>query len=778
MSSVSEISIPLYGIERDLYLNIYAEQDNSLSVIDEELALKYGESRFQLKEGCQYEYQLSNSSFQLQEIPGLVSNSKVKTFSNGRISPGIYVGTLTLFIVNSEGIEKGNVEIEVCSVKTEYRTDYRFMLESITRKCTELLMQVNSPVSQHFEQDFEKNNKTIYQRFAFIHSILTGTEFNDAVQRIIQNPNTKWKTDTELKDIRRVKKIGRTGVRQLVGSAKKICLPTSHFLNQKYGLESVAEKIITDKKVETTDTSENRFIKHALYTFLQFCIQCSESFEYGSRNKREADVLVNQLQAYLNHVFFREIGKPQTLKLNSPLLQRKSGYKEILSYWIMFDLAAKLKWEGGEKVYSAGKRNIATLYEYWLFFTLLDILKKVFDFNEIKNAEDEIEHFIEKTSDGLSLMLKSGADTTLTGTYTKGNRKLNVRFSYNKTFAGDRKYNDKKEGSWTKPLRPDYTLSIWPSDITSVKAEELEMIVHIHFDAKYKVNQFIIEKEVEKTEGYELDSLEKEKTDELKGIYKNADLLKMHAYKDAIRRTGGAYILYPGNTTDINHTSYFRGFHELIPGLGAFAIRPKEIENGSEELEIFVNSVVEHFLDRSTQRENLSSKIYSIHRKTKRDDDILKEPLPETCGNADRLIPDDTFVMVGFYNSPEHLKWFEKSGLYNFRTGTGNGSLVLSPEMVNSKFLLLHTSGDSDSGILYRIKSDGPKVYSKNDLISKGYPTEPSQEFYLVVEINTQPISEFENMRWQFKNLAGYKSGHQSSNPFSVSLKELMRVKV
>ena len=83
MSSVSEIAIPLYGIEKDLKLSIYAEQDNSLSILDEELALKYGESRFQLKEGCQYQYQLSNSSFQLQEIPGLVSNSKIKSFSNG-----------------------------------------------------------------------------------------------------------------------------------------------------------------------------------------------------------------------------------------------------------------------------------------------------------------------------------------------------------------------------------------------------------------------------------------------------------------------------------------------------------------------------------------------------------------------------------------------------------------------------------------------------------------------------------------------------------------------
>ena len=44
----------------------------------------------------------------------------------------------------------------------------------------------------------------------------------------------------------------------------------------------------------------------------------------------------------------------------------------------------------------------------------------------------------------------------------------------------------------------------------------------------------------------------------------------MHAYKDAIRRTGGAYILYPGT----DNQNPLKGFHEIIPGLGAFAIRP------------------------------------------------------------------------------------------------------------------------------------------------------------------------------------------------------------
>jgi hypothetical protein len=36
-------------------------------------------------------------------------------------------------------------------------------------------------------------------------------------------------------------------------------------------------------------------------------------------------------------------------------------------------------------------------------------------------------------------------------------------------------------------MRPDYTLSFWPAEFSETEAEKQELIVHIHFDAKYKV---------------------------------------------------------------------------------------------------------------------------------------------------------------------------------------------------------------------------------------------------------------------------------------------------
>jgi hypothetical protein len=34
---------------------------------------------------------------------------------------------------------------------------------------------------------------------------------------------------------------------------------------------------------------------------------------------------------------------------------------------------------------------------------------------------------------------------------------------------------------------PDYTLTFWPEDLSEAEAERQELLVHVHFDAKYRV---------------------------------------------------------------------------------------------------------------------------------------------------------------------------------------------------------------------------------------------------------------------------------------------------
>jgi predicted component of viral defense system (DUF524 family) len=762
MKSVPTIEINLDTIQKGLRLWIDTRTPNTL--FDAEAsAVEHNEARFQLVEGCFYDFQLNDRAFTLGDVGENIIQRHKRTPNIGTIAPNIFVGTLSIPILEKDtSKELFKLELEVQSIKSGYRDDYRDMLEFITEKCTDLLLRANSPVSQHFDIEYTKDSQTLYQKFAFIKSIIGTDEFAESIHRIVTAPVTKWAETIENKDIRNARRFSNTNIKEILQSSNRTKLAQKHFL-RTYGIKTIPERITTVQKTDSVDTPENRFIKYALEIFLKFCIDINhkaKDFNHA-KMKTESQSMIRELESQLHHSFFKDISRPTTLKLNSPVLQRKEGYREILRVWLMFDLAAKLIWTGGNDLYAGGKKDIATLYEYWLFFKLLDLLESIFDI-----ASRDISDLIKETSDGLNLQLKQGKFTALSGIYNSGRRKLYIRFSYNRSFSGKKNYPD--SGSWTITLRPDYTLSIWPYGISEQEAEKQELIVHVHFDAKYKIanlNSFL-----EQNTGTNLDE---EKEENRKGIYKNADLLKMHAYKDAIRRTGGAYILYPGSNS-INR----KGFHEIIPGLGAFPVKPSKSDSGIGDLKAFIVEIIDHFINRASQREKMAYRKYSIYKEPPRIDDIIKEKLPEPY-NANRdLIPDYTFVLVGYYNSPEQYDWIEKNKLYNFRMGSGMGSLILDVETVSAKYLLLHTRGDSASGDLWRIVSRGPKVYSREDLVKKGYPTEPTQKNYLIIQVERETEVEFKDVRWDFKRLKNYSLGRASAVPFTTSLAELMKCKI
>ena len=757
------MKIELSHIKQGLILEIEGEVDTLFEITDED-ALQYGEAKYQLLEGCSYEYQFSDEVIKFKEKSkhNIIINHSKFGKHKGSINPNINVGTHSLEIDGSSIL----LPVEIRSLKSEYRTEYRFMLESITEKCTDLIMQIDSPINQYFETDFNKNPETLYQRFSFVKSIIDSLEFEEAIQKIVSNPTTKWEEESEVKDIRRIRRFNQKNIRQLVSKSNRMEISSDHFLNMSYGLTSIPTKIDSTRKTESINTAENRFIKHALEEFLFFCENCELKFEKYSTAKFESGLLATKTSALLNQSFFKQISRPTSLKLNSPILQKKSGYREVLNAWLKFDLAAKLIWHGGDNVYDAGKKDIATLYEYWLFFALLDLLKEVFEIEPKSIAE-----LIQYDKGQLSLNLKQGTAIAMKGVFKSPSRNLNIQFSYNRSFGGGQPFPN--SGSYTTTLRPDYTLSIWPEEITEAKdAERTELITHIHFDAKYKVKNFYDliskSKDDELTEEENIELINEEAEEVQKGTFKNQDLLKMHAYKDAIRRTGGAYVLYPGE----GKNDPFRGFHELIPGLGAFVIKPNKDDKDKEHLKTFIKKVIANFIDRASQREHTAIKVYDIHQKSKLDSDTLNEPLPEYISNK-KLIPSETFVLVGYYKDDIHLSWIKDEGFYNVRY---SDKYDLSTIEIGAQYLLLYSKDQTESTLFFKLKSNGAKVYTKSELKKDlKYKTTPSQEMYLVYQLEKEYEKEFSNLNIDLSKLDGLG---ENKRPIAISLEKLMNSKI
>ncbi len=746
---------------QDICLTLYTETVNTLWDIGKLEAETRGEAQLQVLEGHKYIYDLTEG-FRFEKADQIIIPSP-KTQSEGRIEPGLFVGTLILPILDQDNQEAAQFELEVRSTKTSYREDYRFMLEDIADHSTTLILQSNSPALQRLTFDFSGEPETDYQRFAFIRSMLHSAEFDQAVQRILSQPASAWSEIQQEHDVRNLRRLTGRDLRSLASGQNRMQLPEQHPL--KVRLSSLPTRITTTGKIRILDTPENRFIKHALAEFLSFCSAITKQFENSPRQyqraTKEAQALEEYLADLLNRDFFRALSYPNSLPLNSPTLQRKEGYRDILRIWLLFDLAARLIWKGGEDVYQAGKRDVAQLYEYWLFFILKGLVEDVFSI-----PAADLNDLFEITNNNLDLKLKSGIHTVISGEYPNPSRKLMVEFSYNRTFSGHRQHP--QAGSWTQRMVPDYTLSLWPADINKNTAEGQELITHIHFDAKYRVEN------IQEILGENGDQSDTNSDENGENNYQPTDLLKMHAYKDAIRRTAGAYVIYPGaGGRDIR-----QGFHEIIPGLGAFAIRPSRTNNGAANLRDFLEQVADHLLNRAAQRDQLTYHTYEIFKeKASRE---IKEPLPEFSEGVRVKPPAETAVLVGYCKSEEHYHWIKETGLYNFRlTGRGAISEHVDPKMLEADYLLLHWQDHSVTGEIYKIKTQpylGPKRMTGQDLLRLGYPN-PGHEEYLVFEIEPNILEDFSGAVWNLQKLAAYGYGGHSGIPFAVTLTELMWVK-
>ncbi len=768
-----KLEIPVKGRFGEIKLCLYPSSNNA-ELFEEEDAVDHGESRWQLQEGCIYEYELCSEdgrSYQFDRENEIVHFSHSPRHPNaGTLKTGIYVGCLSLVVREREsGCEVAKVDLEIRSVKTDYRKHYRKMLEDITKAYTDLVLQQGSPVTQKLEVDNDAPQQTLYQRFAFVRSIVEDSAFQEAIHKIATNPVRKWEETTVERNVCNVKRLSRRNMHQIATSLDRLPVANGCGMGLPSGMNSVPRTLTVAYKRDSLDNQENQFVKFALRSFVSFCSVLREKRNAGSRLKAEIDKTMDVLNEHLNTFFFKQVSMPAQLNLNSPVLQRKEGYREILQAWLIFDLAAKLSWAGGSNVYEGGKRNVAVLYEYWVFFKLLEIVKRVF------NIEPEsLSKLVKTDADRINLEIQQGKMTMIKGQYDAGVRKLNVRFFYNRTFSHTPEGMEGlgKAGSWTMNMRPDYTLSIWPGDIDMDVAEQEEQIVHIHFDAKYRVDKIDFGADDSKSEEEMSEDLLKEKMEQEGGIYKRADLLKMHAYKDAIRRTSGAYILYPGSVQ-----RRLKGFHEIIPGLGAFCLTPFSYDEEMLSLQAFLLKIVEHLLNRTSQREKMAYHTYHTYNAPLQ---TVRQQMPESTGDNRRFLPDDTWVLAGYVKDKQHLDWIQKTGLYNFRAGKRRGAPHLTPDLVSSRYILLHSKGKSIQFI--RLAEEGPQIYSRADLLKLGYPKDSNEKeeekkdaIYLVYRLAPQETEpEWNQYQWNTEMWTDDR-GNRIAMPKTIRLSELIR---
>ena len=533
------------------------------------------------------------------------------------------------------------LSFEVVPDKISYESDYVNLTQAIAEECSALLLEYSSPTSLTFSQDAEKQQKTALEQFIFLRQFCYSDNIESLFASIKRNPDRILIEEDEFKPFG-----------QGAPSKRFFTNPLSYGRNWNDSGSGfyLPSEIAVTHKCESLDTPANRFLKFALNVFLEICENIITYVkEQNSFYLAEAAEIKTRIENILQDSFFDDVQELTLMPVNNQVLEKREGYSQIFNAFSMVDLALQLDWKGKEEVYSGESKNTALLYEYWLFFELRKIISKIDGcLPVLQNGEDA---FI-KENDGLTISLCQ--DKKSVQHFETENQKIDLY--YNRTFSHKNFEKSKYEGSYSRPFRPDYTVAIYPKTYADEdKAVKDGTVSYIHFDAKYRLedlSQFINKEESEAEINKEISE---EKGESVMNTYRRGDLLKMHTYNDAIRRTVGSYVLYPGS--DSKDGKRFSVYEEILPGVGAFAIRPsdvtkRELNAGEKAVQDFIKEVVAFNANPASR--NARADYF--------DRMIAESPSENRPVDFDSKKSDSNLYMLGFIRN-EYYDWLKNEHL-------------------------------------------------------------------------------------------------------------------
>ncbi|BDZ68776.1 DUF2357 domain-containing protein [Methanobacterium ferruginis] len=438
----------------------------------------------------------------VDKIPVLTPLTFNKDLYGGILNFRSYVGR-SFFDVDIDGLRSIKIPFEVRSKKMNYEKHYPAMIADLAKAASGLIFYEKSHTFKYINFQ-QRVNKSFYEDFMFLEYIFRPENLLSAYGYIRRDPHKILEQYIETVPTTFASTVGPTDLINIITSPENLSESKQTPSNWLSQMKNYVPKRISQKKyLDTRDTPENRFVKYFLELLNELIIEMniyvnSNGIEgYPAEKIREYGEII---QDYTLDGWLKDVGELYHMPSNSQVLQKKEGYREILDYFLIFEFAFNFQWEEVKEDIKGYQKKLSELYEYWCYLKLTEILSK------LQNTKTNYESLFDFNKKEWSIQVKRGINSSQNFTIVNEGQELNLELTYNKTFS----HNDPENYAFALPMRPDYSLRINSDDYNFL----------IHFDAKYKCD--------------------------LKTTFKNEDIYKMHTYKDAIKDTLGAYVLYPG----------------------------------------------------------------------------------------------------------------------------------------------------------------------------------------------------------------------------------------
>ena len=469
----------------------------------------------------------------------------------GFINYGNDIGKSEILVDYNVGSELRHFRFgfDVLSTKLNYHEHWRKIIEDIESEYRMLSLDYMKRTFHGFSPDAHGETPDLVW-----WSIFAGEQrkFVNAVKSIIERPRHRLH-----------------GIETFLRADKLTRIPIAIENELAEHRKEPAHLYRVERQVQSNDTQENRFLKHALgqiatkYEALKKRIEAIKGT--SDPFKEEMKKMLDTLKHLQRNPFFRTVGRFKGLNQESLVLQKATGYSQVYMTWNLLKRSYSLN----DGIYRLQSKDIATLYEIWCFIEVSHIVK------DLLGAE--VDHRNRMEMNGIfTWELGKGEHSRIL--FRKDGVEL-AELVYNP------KYTDKESNgigianveSRTVPQKPDIVLQLTKDDL------QKGMKMTYLFDAKYRI------------EG---------KTEKGVDLPPEDAINQMHRYRDAIYYKDGAegdellkkeviggYILFPGDGSpaEVANAKFQQSLDEV--NIGAFPLRPKDEEN-RKLLEDFIKELI------------------------------------------------------------------------------------------------------------------------------------------------------------------------------------------
>ncbi|MGZ9819395.1 DUF2357 domain-containing protein [Peribacillus simplex] len=511
----------------------------------------------------------------------------------------------TTFEVRSGAQTLVEVTLEIFPVKLDYQKDYRQLLEEVNDEIYNLAFHFIRKTYLGANIKLEgKPSRAEFYRLMTKHF----KQFIQAVNRIERQPHHILETSY-------VKARGDQLSKTDSYTRKYLQKRSQSFMEVENGIRIHGKTMmpregVKPKKELRYDTMENRYVKWMMDRLIhKFDDLLGALMNKNKRWKEEPDAelllrlnqMKQQLESRKNNVFWRSIGRLDR-SVMSLVLQMAPGYRD--AFQIYLTVSKGLMLQG--KLYQMSVKDVATLYEYWTFLKLGQILSSKYTLLS--------QDIVSVNRDGLFVNLE--ANRTAKRVFEHPVTKEKIELIYQKY----------EKDLPTIPQKPDSMLTIEKKG----KNHRYNYV----FDAKYRIDYAQPESYYQsryKTPGPVED-----------------DINTMHRYRDSLvtmsngpyeRTAFGAYVLFPWSDEQSYEDHHFYKSIDQV-NIGGLPFLP----NATYMVERFLECLIEKSPE-EIQREGI------LPRGTKEEwESTLEEKVLVGTVSNEAIYRD--FIQQGYYQIP------------------------------------------------------------------------------------------------------------------------------